>query len=727
MSTQPDVTVRDPGSLRLQLRGDLHFTPQWSGGTAYYMVEDPVGSRFFRLGIEEYALVSLLDGDTSLDDALSLLSSKMPHHRLAAQDAAAICKWLVDANLAHTEQSRGAERMAAAVTSQQQRARLERINPLMFRIPLCRPDELFRRLAAPLSGLFSPVAVALWCVLVVVGAYHVFAGWERFAVSSQGVFAPTNWIWLAGCWVVLKLVHETAHGVACRRFGGPVRELGVLMVLFAPLAYVDVTTSWRFRSRRQRIVVAAAGMAVELAIAAAAAVAWSHTQSGWLNHVCYNVIVMAGISTLLFNANPLMKFDGYYILSDLLAIPNLSVNGQQQLRYWARKYLLGVPATLPAWPGPQVAIIRIYGVAAFCWRVFVCVGLTIAASALFHGAGVVLAGTAAVLWLGLPTVRLCKYLWFGKQGERPHRVRFACTAGMVGGALVAVMMWVPWPGAHRAPAVVEYAPFTVVRAGGAGFVREILVDNGDEVHEGQLLVVLDNPELRRELADLQLAAQQCDVRCRKLRRRNELAAYQAEAEKRQSLLTQLSEKEEQVRRLAVHAGRPGHIVRHDLPTLLGTYLDVGDEVLSIGEERHKELRLSISEDDFERFRHAGKSVLRVDLPGEPLFSTTVSKIIPRADRSPSHPALAAINGGPLPVRKPERSDAANGTDDDYELLAPRFTGLAPLSRSQSARLLAGQVGAVSYRACDQSIGQHLYQSLADWIRRRAGRLGQSST
>ena len=167
-------------------------------------------------------------------------------------------------------------------------------------------------------------------------------------------------------------------GTAGTRWGldddedGTVRETGIMFILFAPLAYVDVTSSWRFRSQWHRIHVAAAGMYVELAIAGIAAIVWSNTEGGWLSSMCFNTIVMASITTVMFNANPLMKFDGYYILSDALGMPNLYVNGQQYVSYWARRYLLGVPGMLPAWSRGHGIIIRIYGWTSLAWRIMTC-------------------------------------------------------------------------------------------------------------------------------------------------------------------------------------------------------------------------------------------------------------------------------------------------------------------------------------------------------------------
>jgi putative peptide zinc metalloprotease protein len=244
-SQQPDPTVREFGSTRLSLRGDLIFTPQTADGQSYYMVEDPLNSRFFRLGRTEYTFVSLMDGRTTIHQALSHLSSVLPHHRMTEHDAAGLCRWLVESDLAHTEQSAQAARLANSAEKVEHRKTMANINPLVFRLPLLAPDSGFEKLETKIGWLYTTSAAVVWLVLLVVGGYFVFSDWNRFSASTQGIFSADNWLSLFLCWLILKIVHESSHGVVCKKYGGTVRETGVLFILFAPLAWVGLTTTPR--------------------------------------------------------------------------------------------------------------------------------------------------------------------------------------------------------------------------------------------------------------------------------------------------------------------------------------------------------------------------------------------------------------------------------------------------------------------------------------------------
>jgi len=475
MQFERDHAIRELARQKMTIRGDLVFTPQRSGGEAYYIIEDPVNSKFHRVGLAEYAFISLLDGKTAVGEALRAVAEAAPENALSEQEAAGICKWLVESELAHTPESSQASRLVDKARSARQAASWQRYNPIVFRLPLLRPNRLFESLAARLGWIHSRQALAAWLFVTVMGAYQVALHWDRFLVSSRGVLAPGNWLWLLVSWIALKVVHETSHGIACHRHGGTVREAGVLLILFAPIAYIDVTSSWRFRSKWQRIHTAAAGMYIEGFIAGLAALVWSATAPGSLNNVCHNLVIMASFTTVVINANPLMRFDGYYILSDLAEIPNLYGEGQQYLSYWARRYLLGVPAARPSWSRARGVVVPLYGAAALCWRVLVSTCLVIAATALFRGAGVVLAALAAALWLGVPTARCVRYLFRGKAGETPSLVRLSATAGAAAVIIPVLLVALPWPGLRRAPAVVEYSPLTRVRTVSSGFIRALPV------------------------------------------------------------------------------------------------------------------------------------------------------------------------------------------------------------------------------------------------------------
>ncbi|HWL75210.1 MAG TPA: biotin/lipoyl-binding protein, partial [Burkholderiaceae bacterium] len=337
--------------------------------------------------------------------------------------------------------------------------------------------------------------------------WHLFAYGPKVAQNSNVIFRPEHWLTMALLWLALKLGHEFFHALACKKYGGNVNRAGVMVILLAPVAFVDVTSSWRFPSKWQRIITAAAGMYFELCVAAIGVIVWCHTRDGWVHRLAGEASIIAGIGTLLFNANPLMRFDGYFVLSDLLGIPNLYSHGRQYLTNAIEKCAFGIKSpALPVPPG-KLKWVGCYGLAAFLWRLFVLVSLSIAAIGLLSYAGAVVAAALAWVWFLQPALmRLRRVLTDTAVRPNPKRVLVAGCA--VGAVLMSAMLAASRPTVVQVPAVVEYSPLSVVRTTSPGFVEQVLVRSGDLVEQGQVIATLRNDDLQLELGELQLAREQ---------------------------------------------------------------------------------------------------------------------------------------------------------------------------------------------------------------------------
>ena len=396
-----------------------------------------------------------------------------------------------------------------------------------------------------------------------------------------------------------------------------------------------------------------------------------------------------------------MRFDGYYIFSDLLELPNLYGESQQFLRHLVRKYLLGVHSNLSGtWT--RRTVLALYGVAAFAWRILVSCTIALAAASAFHGAGVILAVVGIGLWVAPATAATIKYLMFGTAWEQPRRLRFLMATGVIGTALTAALVCVPWPCAYRAPAMVEYAPLAIVRAASSGFVRDIRVEIGQKVEPGQVLVVLENEQLRLEVAELQIRISQSKSYVRALRYEAKTADSQAEVEQLTSLERRLREKKEQLDALTLCAPVAGTVVSRDLDSLRGTYLKQGAEVLVIGSEDCKDLNISIAQEDVDIFSDHLQQPLWVRIHGAPRFATSLTKVSPQGRREPSSQGFCAPLGGPLPVRMlNSMATHGNATAPLRTIGAALRWELEPLARTKP--LVARWPAGVRRAAREQSI------------------------
>ena len=707
------------GEVQIALRDDLLFRPQRYSGQSCYLIEDPHNGSFFRVGVAEYTFISLLDGNVTVRDAMHQTTSVLGREAFSEQDVAAICKWLVDSGLAKTRTSGESRRLQQDARTKLRHRRRQWFNPLVTKIPVFNPQRLLDAMAPWLQRLTSTPAFVAWLLLLVLAAHQLLTHWNQIPADSSQILGPANWLWLLMTWLGLKFIHETFHALVCRKYGGEVREAGVVLIVFAPIFYVDVTSSWRFPSKWQRIFTASAGMYSELFVGAVATLVWANTGPGMTNQVALNVMLLSTVTTVLFNANPLMRFDGYYILADLIEIPNLAPQGQQFLSYLRRRYLFGVELSPPAGPWRQAWTVRVYGVAAFLWRIFITVCIAITAATLFHGAGTALVLLASVFWVGAPLYRTARYLVAGQDHERPNRLHFSLVSTSLLALSATVLTLCPWPWAVEAPAVVDYHPRAVVRADASGFVKQVLVQPGQYVQRGATLAVLQSVQLQMELRAIEHAFDASRIRSRVHGSRGDIAAQQSEGEALRSLQLRRDELRQQVAGLEIKAPMAGQIITNHLDALVGTFVQTGQELLSIGDETQKELVLSIAQEDGKLFRAMSGRHVEVKMRGgnREAFSVEMVAVDPRATTQFEYLALTAAGGGPLPVRSRSPSDE-HASEDAWEFVQPRLTGSIPLAADRGATLHAGQLATVRLPTSRGALGICLYRCVDRWVRTR---------
>ena len=253
---------------RLRLRDDLRCSLQSSDGQPYYLIEDQLRGRFFRFGLREWEWARQLDGQRTIRQVV-IDEVADDSTNLSAQDKWRLCQWLWQMELVRDVPGpEVASRKRGPTTNWRTKWWL---NPLFMRIPLLNPDRLLTRCLPWFRWTLTPVAFGCWLVICLLAWGGIWLQHERFAASVPTILAANNWLFLLLAWVLLKTVHEFYHGLTCKKYGGYVPRCGLVLILFSPVAFVDVTSSWRFRSKWHRIYTAAAGMYVELFVASLAA------------------------------------------------------------------------------------------------------------------------------------------------------------------------------------------------------------------------------------------------------------------------------------------------------------------------------------------------------------------------------------------------------------------------------------------------------------------------
>jgi len=702
-STQQDFAVREISASRPRLRPDLTCSIQEFRGERCCVIEDPGSGKFHRIGLREYAFIRLLDGDRTVEDAQSSMARSTGDDALTESEVTSILRWLLENGLAVTDESTRADLMFQRLEKQRSQQLQNWTNILFFRQRLGNPDRILGRIERVFGWMAGPWGTVLWATLMVTAGIFLALNWDTFLSDAGGVLATENWLWLLLAWFLLKVIHEVGHGLVCKHYGGQVPEAGLLFVLFAPLGYVDATSSWRFPQKWKRIHVSAAGMWIELGVAAIAVLVWSYTETGAVQTIAYNVILMATTVTFLFNANPLLKFDGYYILADLVEIPNLYGKGQESLFAAARRYLVGIEAVpAPDWKDPEAVFILVYGAAALIWRIVVLTVIIIAASFLFGGGGLILGLISLAIMAGRALKNLAAYFRDGRPGERPdpkiYGPRLALLAGAAG-----LVLFFPFRPTLTAPGVTDFGNAAIVRVECPGFVKEVHSAQEARVRKSDPILTLTNAEEEARLLRLKNRLRQAGIRARRHQTAGDLSTAQMETQKLESLRKQVREQEAYVGSLVLRAPSDGRLIGRQLSNLPGTYLQTGTEVGTIQQRKLREVEVAIPQTDIELYRQHQDHPVQVKILGRPgRFYGLLQAPDPQASRQVPHPALAGSLGGPLPVvakeMPPDSHSGSPRQQDSYELVRPVFTAKVSIKERLDENLRSGEAAFVKFRS-----------------------------
>ncbi len=569
--------------MRPRLRASVQVVRQVFRGEPWHIVQDASGTDYARLNASAAMFLGLLDGTRSVQACWDKCNAALGDASPTQGEVVQLLGKLYTANLLSAEVSGDTDAMLRRYQKRKARELRSYLSSVLFlRVPLWNPDRFLSQWSFVARWMFSPLGLALWVLLVGAGLFQLAGRFDELRSGATSVLAPTNLFLLYVTFIVTKLVHEAGHGFAAKVLGtrqgtgGHVIQTGVMFLVFVPFPYVDTSSAWLLRSKRERIVVAAAGMMFELVLAAAAAVVWSRSADGTvLKGLMYNVIFVSGVSTILFNANPLMRYDGYFILADLLEMPNLGNRSNEFLKFLVKKHLWKTPRLDERETNPaERRWLAAYGITSFAYRVFIFFGIIWFVAQQWFILGLIAAAFCFTTFAIVPLSKLVKYLATHTEIARVRTRAIVTTGGLAGGCL-AVLGLVPMPDHVRVEGVVEAQRSAVVYAQVDGFVRS--VSAGGDADVGSTLLTADNPDLRVQEARL-AAREERLLAQRRLALASDVAEAQRVTEQLRANGDQLAYVRGMQAKLAVPMPFAGEWVSPKGDALLGAYAPRGTEL-----------------------------------------------------------------------------------------------------------------------------------------------------
>jgi len=597
-------------SLTVRKRPDLRSSRHQYQGTGYWVVKEPVGLQYFRFHEEEYFILQLLDGHVSLEQIKEGFEAKFAPQKITFGDLQQFIGMLHRSGLVISNapgQGRALKQRGGVKKRKEVLGKLANIFALRFRG--IDPDRLLTRLLPWMGWIFTVPALIGFLILMATAGLFLATQYETFYAklpTFQQFFAADRWLYLAVVMALVKVLHEFGHGVSCKKFGGECHELGFMLLVFTPCLYCNVSDSWMLPNKWKRVWIGAGGIYVEMILASIATFVWWFSEPGLVNDLALNMMFLNAVSTIVVNGNPLLRFDGYYILMDLIEIPNLRQKATEILKRWFQETCLGLELQEdPFLPRRNKFLFVLYTIASVIYRWVVVFSICWFLIKVLEPYGLAVIGRTVAFagFIGMVVQPLWQSIKFIRTPGRLAKVkkgRLAISLG-IAAAVIAAFCFIPLP--HHVDCAFEVEPskeVAVVYASSQGRIDEVRKQPGESVSEGEVLVVLRNPELEIQLKTLEGEKRKAEQRLKLLgelvhqTRMDASAQENAQRELLKHLNQSIEKTAERFQRLHVKAPRSGFVfppprkepqpeVENQLPSWTGSPLEAENRGASLGD------------------------------------------------------------------------------------------------------------------------------------------------
>ena len=721
--------------LPIRVRTDLQAKRSLYLGRSFWIIKDPVGLKYFRFQDEEYWILKKFDGNSSLDEIKEGFEAEFPPQKITLEDLQSFIGTLHQSGLIIA----GVPDQGHELLKRRDKRRKKEIIGAMSNI-LCIKfkgldlDTLLGKMIPYVRFLYQP-AVVIFCLMMAFTALMlVLIEFDYFRSKLPGFytfFSPANMIVLSLTLGATKVLHEFGHGLTCKYFGGECHEMGVMILVLTPCLYCNVSDSWMLPSKWHRIAIGVAGVYIECVLASVCTFIWWFTTPGMLNYLCLNIMFVSSVSTVVFNINPLLRYDGYYILSDLLEIPNLRQKATTILTRTCSEWFLGMEQQPdPFLPKKNQVFFAMFTVASVVYRWIVMASILFFVYRIFEPIGLKIVGQtiAAMSLYGLivmPLIKIGKFFWVPGRIYRVKKVRFYCSlAGVI--AIIAAVALVKLPYTVVVPLILELQASEsqqvyVPRFGGV--LQTVYVKPGQLVKEGELLAEMRNLQLASEVTELQgkvkeIEAQIAYRRETVTKQREHSASLKPFEESLASTKKELAGKYSDYDKLQLRAPRDGIVVsppwrpykepiRGQLVSWWGTPLEeknlgmtfdtaaTGALFCSVGDPKKLEAVIIVNQSKIDFIKEGQKVELKFDEFPNETFQSEIGKrnLIESSGMDSIPPALSTRGKGEVPTTTKDGIEVPSSTSHRV---------LVPLD-NESERFVVGMTGSAKIHVEPQSL------------------------
>lgn len=638
-------------SLRPRLHDQVEIHRHDYRDQIWYLLENTTTGRSHRFNPAAYRLIGLMDGERSVEEIYQQLLEEHEDSAPGQAEIIDLMSSLYAADLLKTGAIADTEELFERQAESRGRQLAQRFaNPVALRFALWDPEEFLNRHFGKLRWIFSKWAGQLWVLLLVYAIAEAAQNWPRISHHFEiNALSPYNLLLIFFLYPPIKFIHELGHAFSARLEGGEVHEMGITFLLFVPVPYVNVSTATHFRSRYKRILVSAAGIMVESCLAALGILLFLAAQPGLVQDIGFNIFLIGGISSLFFNGNPLLKYDGYYMLADAIGIPNLYQRSALYWQYLLQRYLFGLRDAVSPVSAPGEAPWFIgYCLLSLGYRLGILWFIISIVTEKFFYLGVTLAFWLVGLQILLPLCRALRFL-LASPALRTKRNRALVTSAVLSAVLISVIGFLPIPSYTLSEGVVWQPDEVRLRARHDGFVDALMVEDQQQVTTGTPILMLSDPFLRSKEQIARARVQELRSRYRASRANNHYEAGIA-GEELQVAESELQYILDKSRHMSVDAFKSGRLVLLEADDLPGRFLQKGDLLGYILDDEKPTVRMAVSQDNIGQLQDniVDIKVRFATDPGRD-FDAKILRQAPEATNRLPSMALATAGGGPFVV------------------------------------------------------------------------------
>jgi putative peptide zinc metalloprotease protein len=673
-------------------------------GQIWFILEDKSSGRHHRFNAAAFRIIGLLDGERTVNEAWQLVNDQLGDFAPTQDEVIQLLGQLHSADLLHSNAATDIDELFHRQEQHQNVKIKQRVsNPLSQKFPLWDPDDFLERHLPKVSGLFNWTIALAWLSIVLTASLLAAMHWHELGNNIIiNTLSPYNLTFLFILYPSIKILHELGHAFTAKLEGGEVHEMGIIFMMFIPIPYINVSTVTSFRNKYKRMLVGAAGIIVELLLASLALFIWLMAEPGIVRDIAFNVMLIGGVSSLFFNGNPLLKYDGYYVLADAIDIPNLFQRSAKYWGYLCQRYLFGLKQLAsPAYTSWESSWFILYSLLSMTYRMALLWFIIVYVTDKFFAIGIVLALWLVMAQVVLPLFNMLHFIAASPSIQK-KRCRVIGSCGALLAVLMALISIVPFPSYTLAEGIVWVPDNAQLRAESDGFSGPILTGNNSQVDNGTDILQLEDPFLQTQV-EIQLAKLkelEANYRAEKF---NDLIKAQILKEQIPAVQAELANAQKNVQSMQLKSATQGQLLIPDADDLPGQFLKQGDLIGYVINNSLPIVRTVVTQDDMGKLQ-AGTERVQIRLVNhlDQVIPAKIIRIIPEATNRLPSAALATSAGGRM-ILDPDRTEDLV-TLENFFLVDVEFSPLDPT-------ILIGTRTYVRFDHGGQALAKQWYRSL----------------